>query len=347
MLARDKVFIIAEAGSNWRCGSYPADIRQAKELIRVAAETEADAVKFQTYRPETVYVPNAGSSDYLAEAGMQDSINDILREHAMPYEMIPELAAYCVEMQIQFMSTPFSVADAEAIDPHVRIHKIASYEISHPRLIEFVAKTGKPLILSTGAATPDDIEWALNYFRVHGGREIALMQCTAKYPAPLSTLNIRVIPELIRDYNTPVGLSDHSRDPVIGPVTAVAMGATIIEKHFTLDNQLPGPDHAFAVTPDELARMVQAIRDTEQALGSSEKTAQPAEEDLRQFGQRAIQAVKEIKAGDTLRLGVNIDILRSGNRQKGLHPRFLPEVEGKAATRGISLGDGVRDGDYA
>jgi len=347
MLAQKRVFIIAEAGSNWRCGSYPRDLRRAKNLIQIACQAEVDAVKFQTYRPETVYVPNAGSSDYLYEAGMRDSINDILREHSMPYEMIPELAAYCIDTGIQFMSTPFSIADAEAINPHVRMHKIASYEISHPHLIEFVAKTGKPLILSTGGATRDDIEWALNHFRIHGGKKIALMQCTAKYPAPLSTLNARVIPELIREFNVPVGLSDHSRDPIIGPVAAVAMGATIIEKHFTLDNRLPGPDHSFAITPDELGLMVQAIRKTEQALGSSEKTAQPAEEELRQFGQRAIQAVREIKIGDTLRVGVNIDILRSGKRQKGLHPKYSPEVEGKTATREIRLGDGITEGDYA
>jgi len=164
----DKVFIIAEAGSNWRCGTYSRDIKMARTLIDVAVEAGADAVKFQTYRAETVYVPNAGDSDYLSEAGIRERITDIFKDLSMPYEMIPELAEYCQEKGIQFMSTPFSIDDAKAVDPYVKIHKIASYEISHSRLIAFAANTGKPVILSTGGATYEDIEWALNHFFKNG-----------------------------------------------------------------------------------------------------------------------------------------------------------------------------------
>jgi N-acetylneuraminate synthase len=342
----DKVFIIAEAGSNWRCGTRSRDMKMAKTLIDVAVEAGADAVKFQTYKAETVYVPNAGDSDYLSEEGIKERITDIFKDLSMPYEMIPELAEYCKEKGIQFMSTPFSIDDAKAVDPYVKIHKIASYEISHSRLIEFAANTGKPVILSTGGATYEDIEWALDHFYKNGGKDISLMQCTAKYPASLSTLNLKVVPELIKRFNIPVGLSDHSRDPIIGPVGAVALGATIIEKHFTLHNMLPGPDHSFAITPDELKQMVKAIRQIEQALGSGTKKVQEEEKELREYAQRSIQAIKKIKKDDVLSESINIDILRSGKQKRGLHPKYLPEIERKKATRDIPLGDGIREGDY-
>jgi len=199
----DKIFVIAEAGSNWRMGTPNRDLKMAKTLIDVASEAGADGVKFQTYRPETVYVPNAGNSDYLVEAGIKESIIEIFKDLSMPYEMIPKLADHCKKREIQFMSTPFSVEDAKAIDPYVLIHKIASYEITHSRLIEFIAQTGKPLILSTGASTYEEIKWALDFFYEKGGTKIYLMQTTAKYPAPLSTLNLKVIPELIRRFNVP------------------------------------------------------------------------------------------------------------------------------------------------
>jgi len=341
-----RTFIIAEAGSNWRMGTYSRDVKMAKALIDVAAESGADAIKFQTYRPETVYVTNAGDTDYLSESGIKESVSDMFKDLSMPYEMIPVLAEYCNKKNIQFMSTPFSIADAKAIDPYVKIHKIASYEISHPHLIEFVAKSGKPLILSTGGATLDDIEWALNYYRKNNGKEISLLQTTAKYPAPLSTLNLHVIPSLMKKFGVPVGFSDHSRDPVIAPVAAVALGASIIEKHFTLHNALPGPDHSFALTPQELRIMVKAIRDCESCLGSSEKTVQAEEKEIRDFAQRAIQAIKPIKAGEILKQGVNVDVLRPGKQRQGLHPKNLPEMEGKKATRDVPLGDGIRNEDF-
>ena len=341
-----KTFIIAEAGSNWRMGTFSRDMKMAKALIDVAADAGADAVKFQTYRPETVYVSNAGDSDYLSETGVKESVTEMFKDLSMPYEMIPLLSEHCKKRNIQFMSTPFSIADAKAIDPYVAIHKIASYEISHPRLIEFVAKTGKPLILSTAGATQEDIKWAVNYFYKNNGKNISLMQATAKYPAPLSTLNLKVIPNLIKQFQIPVGFSDHSRDPIIGPVTAVSLGATIIEKHFTLHNALPGPDHAFALMPEELRKMVQAIRDCEKCLGSGEKTVQNEEKEIRDFAQRAIQAIKPIAKGELLKEGINMDILRPGKQKQGLHPKNLPEIEGKKATRNISIGDGIKSGDY-
>lgn len=338
---KNKVFIIAEAGSNWRVGNPDRDLKMAKALIDVASESGADAVKFQTYKPDTVYVPNAGDSNYLSKMGIKESIIDIFKDLSMPYEMIPKLAAYCAEKGIEFMSTPFSVSDAKALNSYVKRFKIASYEISHIRLIEYIAKTGKPLILSTGAATYDDIDWAINHFYESGGKDVTLLQCTAKYPAPLSTLNINAIPNLMKKFSVKAGLSDHSRNPIIGPVSAVSVGASIIEKHFTLHNKLPGADNPFAITPEELKAMINAIRNTEEAIGSGEKEVQPEETELREYAQRAIQAIKDIKKGDILSEGINIDILRPGNQKKGLHPKHLTQIEGKKAVHDIPLGSGI------
>ena len=342
----ERVFVVAEAGSNWRMGTPKRDQAMARALVDVAVEAGADAVKFQTYRPETVYVPNAGTSHYLAEAGIEEQITDIFADLAMPYEMVGPLAEYCQSQQIQFMSTPFSAADFATVDPWVRIHKIASYEISHPRLIDLAARSGKPLILSTGAASPEDIAWAVDSFRGAGGGDLVLLQCTARYPSPLSAIDVRTVPWLRDRYEVISGLSDHSRDPLIAPIAAVALGARVIEKHFTLDNRLPGPDHSFALTPSELAQMVTAIRHTEEVLGKAEKRVRDEEDELRTFAQRAVQALQPISPGDVLLEGVNIGVLRPGEQRRGVHPRDLPLIEGHRAVRQIPLGDGIQIGDW-
>lgn len=337
-----KVFIIAEAGSNWKVGSPAQDLKMAKALIDAAKEAGADAVKFQTYRAETVYVPNAGSSDYLAKNGIRRSITEIFRDLAMPYAMIPKLAAHAKKRRIEFMSSAFSETDFKAVDPYVLRHKIASYEISHPRLLTLAAKSGKPLILSTGACAYKDIDWAVDFFKRSGGRSISLMQCTAKYPAPFSALNLRVIPEMLRRYRVPVGLSDHSMDPVVGPLTAVALGATLLEKHFTMDRKLRGPDHAFAVTPQELKKMVFSVRNCEEALGDGKKRVLSVEKELKAYAQRALQATRDISKGEVMREGHNIGILRPGKQLQGAHPKHLNSINGKRASRSIPVGRGVR-----
>ena len=345
MKRHEGVFIIAEAGSNWKMGTYSKDLEMARCLIEVASECGADAIKFQTFAPEFVYAQGAGTPKYLQDKG-SPPIEKVFKDHAMPYEMLPELAAYCKYQNIEFMSTPFSIRDAQEINPYVNTHKIASYEIGHLRLLEWIAKTGKPLILSTGASSYEDIEWALNHFYESGGKEIALLQNTAKYPTDLSMLNLKVIPNMIDRYNIEVGLSDHSRDPIIAPVCAVALGATIVEKHFTLHNKLPGPDHVFAVTPSELKSMVSAIRSAERVLGTPIKNVQECEQELRRFATRSIQATKTTNKGEVLYEGINIDVLRPGNNSQGLHPKFITEVNGKKATRDIDIGEGIQSGDY-
>jgi N-acetylneuraminate synthase len=336
-------FIIAEAGSNWKCGTYEEDLKRAHQLIDVAVKAGADAVKFQTYRPETIYVPDAGTSQYLSEHGIEENINDIFRHLSMPYEMIPELAKYCKQKGVMFMSTPFSVSDAKEVDPYVEIHKVASFEINHVRLLEFVAKTKKPILVSTGASTYDEIDFAVKLVTDSGNSDICLLQCTSKYPAPIESLNLGTIPAMKKRYNVPIGLSDHSMDPIIGPLVAVGLGATIIEKHFTLDRKLPGPDHPFALIPSELELMIKTIRGAEKAKGDGEKKILEDEFELRQFATRALQATKNIKKGDVLKEGHNFDVLRPGNRTRGLEARFVLEVNGKKASREYGVGDGITD----
>lgn len=342
----EKVFIIAEAGSNWRVGNSARDKKMGLQLIEAAKESGADAVKFQTYRAETVYVANAGSSDYLEKAGNAEDISAIFKDLEMPYELLEVFAEHSKKLGIEFMSTPFSERDFDAIDPHVRIHKIASYEISHSRLIEAAARSGKPLIMSTGASQPGDIQWAADYFRALGGKELCIMQCTAKYPSPLSALNLRTIPWLERQFRVVPGFSDHSRDPISGPLAAVALGAKVIEKHFTFSNRLPGPDHAFAITFEELCLMVREIRKTEDTLGTGIKEVLPEERELASYARRGVQTTAAIKCGDKLREGENIAILRPGKQSLGVHPKHLPELEGKSALRDLSPGEGIKLGDW-
>jgi N-acetylneuraminate synthase len=345
MAATSHVFVIAEAGSNWRVGSADRDREMSRALIRIAAEAGADAVKFQTFRARDVYVADAGPSEYLAELGIKRSINAIFEDLEMPYDMIGEMAAYSAEQGIEYMSTPFSVADAAAVDPHVRRHKVASYEINHVRLLEALAGTGKPLIVSTGAASDEDIVFAMATLQGAGAKDITLLQCTASYPAPIESLNLRVIPWLTERFGVPAGLSDHSRDPIVGPTAAVALGARVIEKHFTMDNRLPGPDHAFAIEPEELMAMVRSIRAAEQALGSPGKDIQPDEAELRRFAVRSIQAVTDIAEGQSLVEGENVDVLRPGRRSAGMHPKYLDSLIGRRAVRAIAAGDGVCEDD--
>ena len=345
--AAPRAFIIAEAGSNWRMGTPKRDLQMARALIDAAVEAGADAVKFQTYRPETVYAANAGHSNYLRENGVDEDINEIFADLAMPYEFIATLSVYCAEQGVEFMSTPFSMQDFDAVDPHVATHKNASYEISHVRLIERMARSGKPTIVSTGAASPSDITFAVETFMAAGGRNLCLLQCTAKYPAPTAALQLRTMAWMRRRYSVATGLSDHSREPLAGPMAAAALGARVIEKHYTLDNRLPGPDHAFAVTPGELRDMVRAIRDVEAALGNGEKALQPVEAELHAFAQRRLQATTDIKRGDALIEDQNVAILRPGNQRPGAHPRHIVAMHGRTAQRDIPLGDGVVEGDWA
>lgn len=338
-----RTFIIAEAGSNWKCGSYEDDLKRGKALIDVAAKSGADAVKFQTYKPETVYAENAGKSDQLLQFGIDKDIHEIFKYLSMPYEMIPELYDYCKEKNIMFMSTPFSVEDAKKLDPYIEVHKVASFEINHIKLLEFLAKTNKPLIISTGASTYTEIDFAVNLVKNNKNNKIVLLQCTSKYPSPLEALNLNAITKMKIRYDLPIGFSDHSMEPIIAPVLAVGLNACIIEKHFTLDRNLPGPDHPFALIPNELELMIYSIRKAELAKGSGIKEILKEEIESRRFATRSLQAIKNISKNEILQEGINFDVLRPGNNSRGIEARFLYEVNGKKAKTDIKKGEGITE----
>lgn len=338
---KNEVYIIAEAGSNWRIGDEKKNLEIAKRMIEMAAESGANCIKFQVFKAETLYVKNAGTSHYLSEAGIDKEITSLIEDLAMPYEDIALLKNYCDEYNIDFMATFFSSQDFFAVDPFVKVHKIASYEISHPRLIELAAKSKKPLILSTGASNIQDIQWAVDHFYKQGGKELILLQCTAKYPADPKNLNLNVIQILQRNFHVNVGLSDHSKDHLLAPITAVALGAKVIEKHFTLDRHFPGPDHFFAILPSELKEMINSIRIVEKMLGSKIKKVLEEEKELFLFANRSVQAIADIKSGEIFQEGINIDILRPGNQRKGCHPKYIDEIQCKKSHRNIQIGDGI------
>jgi len=316
-------FVIAEAGSN-----HNGNFEQALKLIGVAARAGADAVKFQVFRASRLYPKSAGTSDYLK---VEKSIYDVIHEMETPYEWLPELRAACDEQGILFLASAFDEESVDRLDPFVSLHKVASYEMTHAPLLAHVAATGKPVILSTGTATLEEVAHAVELFP---GDDLILLQCTGAYPAPLESLDVRALVTLRERFGVPTGLSDHSRDPVVGPVAAVALGASVVEKHFTLSNELPGPDHKFAVEPDELALLVSQVRAAELALGTGAKTVQPAEEELRWFARRSIFAVRPIAAGEPF-TRENIAVLRNGKVAPGLEPERLDDVLGARAARAL------------
>ena len=329
-------FIVAEAGSN-----HNGKLELAKQLIDAAASSNADAVKFQLFRANRMYPQSAGVSEYLKIA---EPIYDVVSKLEMPYDWIPALAAYCKEKKVLFFASVFDEESVDQLDPHVQAFKIASYELTHLPLIRYVASKNKPIILSTGAASLTEVAATVEEVRRSNTRLI-LMQCTAAYPAPLETLNVRVIPSMKSIFGVPVGLSDHSRDPFIGPLAAVSLGANMIEKHLTMDNDLPGPDHRFALEPEEFRSMVQRIRYVEKALGTGQKVTQPIEEELRAFARRSIFVIRDIEVGEVLTRG-NIAILRRGKLSHGLEPVEFEAVLGKRAKRRLQLNTPLQRDDY-
>lgn len=335
------IFIIAEAGSNWKSKNEKLNLAKAKKLIDVAAKCGANAVKFQIYSSKNVYVTNAGKSDYLSKFGIKKSINEIFDEFSMPYKFLKILSDYCKKKNIIFMSTPFSVEDAMAVNPYVKIHKIASYELNHIPLLKLIAKTKKPVLISTGASNIEEIDFAISILKKYGSKQIGILHCTAKYPASVQSLNLSVIPFLKERYNIPIGLSDHSENPFLAPLVSFGFGATIIEKHFTLNKKDKGPDHFFALDPSQLKQMISYIRNAEKTFGSGKKTILTEENELRKFAVRSVHAIKSIKKGETFQLGVNIDLLRPGNRKRGSEGRFLDQIEGKVSKKPFKIGAGI------
>jgi len=342
-LKESQTMVIAEAGSNWKMGSYSEDLQQAKKLIDIATQSGADAVKFQTFRSDTVYAQNSGQANYLKSE--KESINELFEKNSMPYEMLQELSDYCKIKKIDFMSTPFSVEDAKAVNPYVSIHKIASFEINHLSILKYIAKTQKPVLVSTGASSYEDIDFLVKFMKEQQSGPLILLQCTSSYPTSFDSLNLKAITEMQDRYDIPIGFSDHSTDPIIGPITAIGLGAVVIEKHFTSDRNLLGPDHKFALIPEELTKMIKAIRNADIAKGTGEKKILDEEKELWRFAKRSIQASKNISVGEIFKEGVNVDILRPGKNIRGEEPRMIEKINGKKSNRNIKIGEGIKISD--
>jgi len=331
-------FVIAEAGSN-----HNGDLAMAVALIDVAAQAGADAVKFQMFRADALYPPNAGVID---EARIGAPIHQALSALELPERWLPTLRDRARDRGLEFLVSVFDEQSADAADPYVSAFKIASYELTHHPLIRHVAGKGKPLIISTGVAELSEVAETVAVAREAGATALALLQCTAEYPAPIESLNLAALVTMRQQFDVPTGLSDHSEDPWIGPIAAVALGATVVEKHFTLSNKMPGPDHEFALEPDELSAMVRSIRMTEVALGSGIKSSQPVEALRRAFGRRTLFVTTTVEPG-TRFTTENIKILRCGVHEPGLPPRDYERVLGAKAARKIDSYTPIRAEDVS
>jgi N-acetylneuraminate synthase len=325
-----RVYIIAELSAN-----HNQDFEQSVALIHAAKEAGADAVKLQTYTPDTLTIPSDREYFRIGGGTLWDgrTLYDLYHEAYMPWEWQPKLKKIADEIGIDLFSTAF---DATAVDfleeMGVPVHKVASFEIVDIPLIEKMARTGKPLIISTGMATLGEIEEAVQVARRAGATQIALLKCTSAYPALPEEMNLRTIPHLAEAFGVPVGLSDHTLGIAV-PVAAVALGACIVEKHFTLSRDIPGPDSAFSLEPQEFKAMVEAIRIVERALGKVHYGVSERETQSRVF-RRSLFVVKDIKAGEIF-TPQNLRSIRPGY---GLPPKFFKEVIGRHATRDIEHG---------
>ncbi len=324
------VYIVAEISAN-----HNQDYEEAVRLIHAAKDAGADAVKLQTYTPDTITIDCRGESFQAGKGTLWEGRNlyNLYRDAYTPWEWHAGLFSVARELGLDIFSTAF---DPKAVgfleDLSVPLHKVASFEIVDIPLIEMMARTGKPLIISTGMATLGEIEEAVVAARGAGAKQIALLKCTSAYPAPSEEMNLRTIPHLAEAFNVPVGLSDHTLGVEV-PVAAVAVGACIIEKHFTLSRSVKGPDSAFSLEPQEFRSMVKAIRIVENAMGRVSYGVGENEARSRAF-RRSLYAIKSIKAGEAF----TEDNVRSIRPSGGLHPRYLKDLLGRKARREISFG---------
>lgn len=324
-------YVVAEAGSN-----HNRDLSMAKELIEVAAASGADAVKFQTFSGSLLYSTKAPKFDYLADIS-DKAPHELLEDISMPREWQPELAQHARAVGIEFLSSPFDSQAVKELDEiGVAAFKVASFELVDLPLIREMARCGRPLVLSTGMATLSEIDEAIEAARLEGARDIALLQCASVYPAPPEAINLRAMGALKGAFGVPVGLSDHTLGIHVA-VSAAALGANLLEKHFTLDRQLPGPDHSFAIEPQELAAMVAQIRDVEAALGDGVKRGPSAfeSEEMYSKARRSIVAACDIPAGTMLERHM-LTVKRPGF---GIKPRFIDAIVGRTARLDIENDD--------
>ena len=322
-------YIIAEMSAN-----HNQDLDQAVKIIEAAKEAGADAIKLQTYTPDTLTI-DCDNEYFQIKGTLWDGrkLYELYGEAYTPWDWQPKLKQLANELGLDFFSTAYDETAVDFLeDMNVPAYKVASFENVDLPLLRRIAQAGKPIIMSTGMATLAEIDEAVRTIREAGGSQLALLKCTSAYPAPPEEMNLRTIPHLAEAFNVPVGLSDHTLDIAV-PVAAVALGACIIEKHFTLSRATPGPDTAFALEPHEFKAMVKAVRTAEKAPGTVHYGVSEREAGSRAF-RRSLFVVQDMKAGEMFTL----ENLRSIRPGYGLHTRHLKEVIGRYASRDIKRG---------
>jgi N-acetylneuraminate synthase len=324
------VYVIAELSAN-----HNQNFDQAVRIVHAAKDAGADAVKLQTYTADTITLRSDKECFRIAGGTLWDgrTLHDLYREAFTPWEWQPRLKAVADDLGIHLFSSAFDESAVDFLEAmNVPAHKVTSFELVDIGLIRKMARTGKPMIMSTGMASEDEISEAVEAAREAGAAQIALLKCTSAYPAPPEDANLLTIPELARRFGCPVGLSDHTMGVAV-PVAAVALGACIIEKHICLQRSDGGPDSAFSLERAEFKAMVDAVRTAERALGSISFTCGPRESNSRKF-RRSLFVVEDIKEGE-LFTKHNVRSIRPAD---GLHPRHFNEVLGKRAASDVERG---------
>ena len=328
----NRTFIIAEAGVN-----HNGDISLAKKLIDVAKDAGADAVKFQTFYAEDIVTLGSRKADYQYRA-KEKTQYEMLKNLELSFDEFRELKRYCDNKGIEFSSTPYDVKSVEFLNEiGVNRFKVASADLINKPLIEAMAKTEKQIILSTGMATLGEIEKTISLINAFGNMDICLLHCTTSYPTPYEQVNMNVLDTLKKAFGLPVGYSDHTLGIEI-PIMAVSLGAEVIEKHFTLDRTMEGPDHFASLEPDGLKKMVAAIRNVEKAFGSERKEITGEEKENIFFMRRSIHASEDVKQGGIIKDN-NIKITRPFD---GIEPWFLDIILDKKMKTNVKKDEPIK-----
>jgi len=324
------VYVIAELSAN-----HHQDFERAARLIDAAKEAGADAIKLQTYTPDTITIRSDRNEFRIDGGTLWDgcTLYELYGEAFTPWDWQPKLKQMANDAGLALFSSPFDETAVDFLESmDVPAYKVASFELVDIPLIQKMARTGKPLIMSTGMATAEEIEEGLLAARQEGATEIALLKCTSAYPSPADEMNLRTIPELARRFGVPAGLSDHTVGIAV-PVAAAALGASIIEKHLTLSRADHGPDSAFSLEPDEFRTMVDAVRFAERALGVA-RFGPSAPEQASLVFRRSLFVVEDVKRGETF-TSKNVRSIRPAH---GLHTKHLPAILGRRAVCDIERG---------
>lgn len=324
--ADNPVFIVAEVSAN-----HLQDYELAKKTIYAAKDSGVDAVKVQTYTPDTITL-NCDTEDFKLQDTIWEgkTLYELYEEAYTPWEWQPKLKQYAEDLGLIFFSSAFDRTAADFLEKmNVPAYKVASYEITDTPLIEYIASKGKPVIISTGIANAEDIEEAVDACKRAGNKDVILLKCTSAYPTPLSEVNLLTMKNISDRFQTLVGLSDHSLGISV-PIAAVALGACLVEKHIILDRDMGGPDAAFSMEPHEFKSMVTDIREVEEALGEVSYELTEKMKRSREHA-RSLYVTQDIKKGEI----ISVKNVRSVRPGFGLHPRHLKEVLGKKARQDI------------